>query len=459
MEVLEIAHVELFCAGEVVIPAHKRPDFLCVVWEGTLVERDCEKRYGISVDASSDDDSIMNSDIEGASTEPLNHGAFINKDTLTVWHAGDWTGPVALQPDFERSADKNSPDRPRDIVAVSHEGVKVRVSCACSSSLFLQFSSAQHILFRHCLQVITLLMKDLHKVLKRGSKLFRKYQAVREKQISEEAAIQSAIQAKTNSREVEEVERGQKLRGDDLLEVLRFNSALGKLTAFQKRHLESIAEGPRFFEEGAYLWQTGDTVDYAFLIVTGTAIFGHHKSSDDEHSITSRRNSFEGVVSRRGSSEFSLDGRKVEEDKLLAVPPNSEYSRLEAALQNRVEKMENDVYDHPRDMLPREELAHNARDRFVNKVLARLYARRAYTSGLIFSRGHFLSDISRMVSGDLAYVQHSEEKKDRGHCHSSSMVAGRSGCVAMIFQRSSLVPFLEANPGVLLILLGTHAVV
>lgn len=301
-------------------------------------------------------------------------------------------------------------------------------------------------------------MKDLHKVLKRGSKLFRKYQAVKEKQLAEEAASLAAIQANKSRSEAEEMERVQRLRADNLLEVLNFNSALGRLTAFQKRHLESIAEGPRFFEEGSYLWQVSDTVDFAFLIVTGTAIFGH-KSADDEQSVTSRRNSFEGVVSRRGSWEFSLDGKKVEEDKLLSVPPNSEYSRLETALQKRLEKMESDVYDHPRDMLPREGLAQNARDRFANKVLARLYSRRAYTSGLIFSRGHFLSDISRMVSGDLAYVQHSDEKKDRGHCHSSSMVAGRNGCVAMVFQRSSLVPFLEGNPGVLLMLLGTHAVV
>ena len=307
-------------------------------------------------------------------------------------------------------------------------------------------------------QVITLLMKDLNKVLKRGSKLFRTYQAVREKQVAEEAALQTALLENNDKRQSEELERARKLKGDNLLEVLKFNSALGKLTAFQKRHLESIAEGPRYFEEGSSLWKVGDSVDFAFLIVTGTAVFGH-KSAEDEMSTASRRNSFEGVVNRRGSAEFSVDGRRVEEDKLLAVPPNSEYARLETALQHRVEKMDNDVYDHPRDMLPREELAQNARDRFANKVMARLYSRRAYSSGLIFSRGHFLSDISRMVSGDLAYVQHSDDKKDRGHCHSSNMIAGRNGCVAMVFQRSSLVPFLEGNPGVLLTLLGTHAVV
>jgi hypothetical protein len=112
MEVLEIAHVELFCAEEVVIPAAKRQELLCVVWEGTLVERVC---YGDGMaEEDGDDDSELSSD---ASAE--------RKGTVTVWHAGDWTGPVALQPDFERSANKSTEERPRDVVAVSQEGVKV----------------------------------------------------------------------------------------------------------------------------------------------------------------------------------------------------------------------------------------------------------------------------------------------------------------------------------------------
>jgi hypothetical protein len=112
MEVLEIAHVQLFCADEVVIPAAKRQELLCVVWEGTLVERVC---YGDELTKEDrDDDSELSSD---ASAE--------RKGSVTVWHAGDWTGPVALQPDFERSADTSTVERPRDVVAVSQEGVKV----------------------------------------------------------------------------------------------------------------------------------------------------------------------------------------------------------------------------------------------------------------------------------------------------------------------------------------------
>ena len=44
----------------------------------------------------------------------------------------------------------------------------------------------------------------------------------------------------------------------------------------------------------------------------------------------------------------------------------------------------------------------SSRDRFANKVLGRLYESRAFTAGLVFSRGHFLGDVSKMVAGLLA---------------------------------------------------------
>lgn len=73
---------------------------------------------------------------------------------------------------------------------------------------------------------------------------------------------------------------------DGVLDVIKCNSALGKLTAQQKRHLESLAEGPRLFEAGQHLWQVGDNVDFAFLIVTGTAVFA---SRHEEQRIMHRR--------------------------------------------------------------------------------------------------------------------------------------------------------------------------
>lgn len=41
----------------------------------------------------------------------------------------------------------------------------------------------------------------------------------------------------------------------------------------------------------------------------------------------------------------------------------------------------------------------------------------------------------------------------------ATMIAGPEGCVVLVFPRSTFVPFLDANPGMLLCLLGTQVVV
>ena len=132
----------------------------------------------------------------------------------------------------------------------------------------------------------------------------------------------------------------------------------------------------------------------------------------------------------------------------------------------------------------------STKDRFANKVLCRLSNKRAIASGLIFSRGHFLGDIEKMVEGLLSTADEGEidvDNKDnvstqygfggiddalsldtmtlyelnRGHhtAHSSTLAAGKDGCVVMVFQKASLLPFLDAHPGLLLSLLGTQVVV
>ena len=70
---------------------------LCVFWEGTCVEK------GGSEDGSNP----------------------------TVWHAGDWTGPLSLQPDANQSATSAPGETPKDIIAVPKEGVKVRTRDKC----------------------------------------------------------------------------------------------------------------------------------------------------------------------------------------------------------------------------------------------------------------------------------------------------------------------------------------
>lgn len=125
----------------------------------------------------------------------------------------------------------------------------------------------------------------------------------------------------------------------------------------------------------------------------------------------------------------------------------------------------------------------SSRDRFANKVLGRLYESRAFTSGLVFSRGHFLGDVSKMVAGLLSKkdtidgssaqfgfadkqdstisgppsVAHQND--DDNAIHSSTLAAGKDGCVVLAFPKSSLIPFMDEHPGLLLSLLGTQVVV
>ena len=132
-------------------------------------------------------------------------------------------------------------------------------------------------------------------------------------------------------------------------------------------------------------------------------------------------------------------------------------------------------------------------DRLANKQLVRLYNRRAFTAGLVFSRGHFLGDISKMVAGllssnyvDSAYYDDDdlstqygfgeknegsketrqfvemnaihEQEGDQPIVHTSTLAAGKDGCVALVFSKSSLIPLFDEHPGLLLSLLGTQVV-
>jgi len=79
-------------------------------------------------------------------------------------------------------------------------------------------------------------------------------------------------------------------------------------------------------------------------------------------------------------------------------------------------------------------------------VMASLYSRRAYTSGLILAAGTscLISLDSRMLCGDLAWVQHSDERKDREHSHSTCMIAGRKAIATIkncYFSRSKSLVF------------------
>ena len=279
MEVLEIAQVEMFCPNEIVIPAHRRSELLCVVWEGTCVERDPVDVVPANIAVDMTGNHFDDHDLEH----------MLCMSDPTVWHAGDWTGPVALQPDIGQSSETHGDRTVKDVVALSVEGVKV----------------------------IILNMKDLHRILKSGSKLFRKYLDLKEKQAAEEAAMKAQMMQQEGDmnhgmdmmmNEPRRFDPGTETMStnwfayDSILEVLKCNSALAPLSALQKRHLESVAEGPRYFEAGQYLWQVGEQVEFAFLIVAGTATFAHRS---DEAAGWGRRGST-GTMRHSVSLDHSL---------------------------------------------------------------------------------------------------------------------------------------------------------
>jgi hypothetical protein len=103
-------------------------------------------------------------------------------------------------------------------------------------------------------------------------------------------------------------------------------------------------------------------------------------------------------IDLRGRHLVKLNGDlvSVEAHKLLSeVPAGSEYFRLESLLNLRTETFE--MEDGTRG----EHYPSAPRYRFANKVLARLYTSRMFTAGMVFRRGCFLGDTTRMVNGDL----------------------------------------------------------
>jgi len=440
MEVLEIAQIEMYSAGEVVVEGSRRPEKLCVFWEGTCMERDQEHAAELS--------------------KP--HHA---KKHLAIWYAGDWTGPISLQPDANLAADGN---KQNDIIAMSTEGVKV----------------------------IVLMMKDLRQILKNGSKLYRKYLEGKE--------METRTQEKpTPYSNVVKRDFLHTDANDGVLNVLRCNSVLGSLPAVQKRYLESLAEGPQYFEPYCSIWMVGHPVEYAYLIVKGTATFGLPKSPQQESRRRMNRRGSTGAIvgganlnllelHASGSTRALIPADQADADKVLQnVHPNSEYAKLVTALRQRRYEVEDELESMGDSIVPtggssvyfgKGNTDRTNQDRFANKVLARLYSRRAFTEELVFSRGMFMSDTTRMISGDLALIHHSthvaaasvngignprdgtdampsSKATSDHHCHTSNLMAGATGCFVLKFPRSSLLPFLDSNPGVLIALLGRQVVV
>jgi len=514
MEVLETAKIDAYAMDEIVVPASRRSDLLCVVWEGTCSER--------SVKTSSTPNT----------RKPLVPIIEDGGERKSVWHAGDWTGPIALQPDDVLSGESER-SKSHDIVAVSTEGVKV---------ITVEFSS-------------------LHAILKTGSPLYRRY--LERKAHQERVKLDGSQSDRMSNATPTDHLLDEALRNLNILDLLNCNSALRKLTAVQKRHLESLAEGPISFQAGERLWRAGTPVDRAFVIVSGTASFVPKRrnagsaafnptASDKEKmgDVTAVGDSMRvdalkamkelGVSDEGSAASFESPNpaervaQHIQFDTLFTKTTNqdngsltdvNDYSKLSHGLQKRAdflqensvqselsvegsetESIETDLesqldytFTDEQDPGTRSRRTsvlrrRSSRARFANKVLGRLYSRRAFTGGLVFSRGHFLGDVSKMVAGLLSNDTASELNEDFGHdygfgdsadiraggdnvletiteliiheqesdhnvMHSSTLTAGKEGCVALLFTKTALIPFLDEYPGLLLSLLGTQVVV
>jgi len=222
------------------------------------------------------------------------------------------------------------------------------------------------------------------------------------------------------------------LKGGSLnvMEIIESNAALSKFSAVQKRHLESLAEYPVCFVPGQRLWQQGESVERAYIIIEGSAFFLKKRNSSTDVSL---------VDSVRGSTSSGSPSASSPRD--LTV-----------------------------DRKTRRE-----------SVLARFRNRLTIATGVMFTRGIFLGDVSNMVTGlllpaysdsntegyDLSasdvdnlsgYWINEDSRKDTLHLHNSTLVAGHQGCIALFFPKSRLIPFFDEYPGLLLSLLGTQAV-
>jgi len=551
MEVLETARIDAFCCNDIVVPASRRKNVLVVIWEGNCVERESTGRgkpkRGLRMGRSHVESTLQLSHgtHDDLSSEEVKRGKL-----GSIWYAGDWTGPRALQPEKKLSGDSSTSET-HDIVAMSAEGVKV----------------------------ITVDFTNLQYILKNGSPLYRKYLS----NISQEncTAILSGEHVKTNPIFEKAV------KNLNTLELLNSNTLFRKLTAVQKRHLECLVEGPVVYDSGQRLWRMGSIVEKAFIVVAGTVSFvpkrrnavsgGNVKVNKKKARTKDAQEKIPAAELEKNGESFTENilgdsmridaikvvrelhaqnsGLKDDDENSISVLDESDYSnsklvtrseesnsltqtedfvRLSRGLQKWAEQQDVSIPVKQRrgssstDVSPEVSLhdfcgsttvqdesvgvgrimdaerkkdvskmnlksnnnTHDplqlglkrpTKDRFANKVLGRLYNRRAVASGLVFSRGHFLGDIEKMVEGLLSSTEDGANKHVFGDSeddalsldtmtiheyegaqhvvHSSTLAAGKDGCIVLVLPKAELIPFLDEHPGLLLSLLGTQVVV
>jgi hypothetical protein len=468
-----------------------------------------------------------------------------------VWHAGDWTGPRSLQPEKRLSGD-SSTSLSHDIVAMSAEGVKVikvdftnlHTILKNGSPLYRKYLlslSQEHSctippsvqgktqgMFENAvknLNVIELLdsntmLRKLTAIQKRhleclvegpnvyapGQRLWRAGSIV-DKAFIVVAGTVSFVPKRRNGGSANKIAK-KKSRVKDSYES-KSNRALEEemsptigetmqidaVKAVRELHARRLSAGDNSGSDseasdalsgeikgssagGGENNSLTETEDYARLSR------GLQKWAERHEGATSGQEKRRGSSSTDASPEVSLhdfcDSLTVQDES-----NEKDDARKVQASDEKVASAE-ELGNSMSDLSMRRP----SKDRFANKVLGRLYNRRAFASGLVFSRGHFLGDIGKMVEGLLSssnegdFLQGSEEglgqlfgfgdnddalsletmtiheQEGAQHtAHSSTLAAGKDGCVVLVLPKTSLIPFLDQHPGLLLSLLGTQVVV
>lgn len=434
MELLETVRVDCYSKGDVVVPVTKRHDIVCVVWEGTCIEK---RKFG-----DNEDDEV---------TE------------IAIWHAGDWTGPISLQPQESLSAESYF-SKTHDIVASSEQGVKA----------------------------ITIEFASLHAILMSGSSLYRSYLDLHMRPVFVPEGVSPNLDIFSEVNDFQ------------LIDVIKDNSTLKRVSAVEMRHFESIADGFSYFGPGDHMWETGTPVNKAYIVIAGTASFMERNG----HGELSVPVNAEEVLAKLKSDGTGL----VDENILTPKDANTvDLIKLSTGLQQRADQLGSRRYSDsttdksecsdssytfaslfhndpsqvesegnvPNGGRRRSGCRANRRgsrrgsltDRLANKQLVNMYSRGSNSSGLVFSRGHFLGDVTKMMAGFLLHridpntnvytdgggPQHSEERKS-SLIHDSTLVAGSDGCIVLEFSKYKLIPFFDDHPGLLLGFMGTHVV-
>ena len=218
--------------------------------------------------------------------------------------------------------------------------------------------------------------------------------------------------------------------------------------------------------------------------------------------------------------DYFFGGSRKSKGGITSMPEGDDFDKLSKTLMRRAETLgkddnvsicdSHDEYsqssdgqlstelDDDRDRRQSMTRRRSSRARLMNKALVRLYDRRAFTGGLVFSKGHFLGDVSKMVadllakngdssvnvdvggngeeslpsygfgerkaskskeSEDLSSMVIHEKDEEEHITHTSTLTAEQEGCVVLMFPREILTEFLDAHPGLLLSLLGTQVIV